>query len=756
MPKILHKRSSGTTQPTATVLTYGEIAMNYRDGYESLFFRNTNDEIVAIKPLEYNDNRYFKQSEVSNLATLSGLSLTVGAQSRAENDSQPDPFLKIQHPNANGADQVMSSIRISGGTNVTVLSKVVNEKGIIAISSTDTNTHDQHFIRLGTTVSQTANTNTTGTSSSNRLYLNLVTQNNDISATTNVTSSVAVSGGTFISIGSQSGGVLTIDAKTGYTSGTLAEGSHTHNYAGSDVAGGTAYKAKSLDLPDGAIGNSYTPVYLNAQGNPIACSFSVATNVPENAIFTDEQVLVQPITANTDYTLVGVAPINGNGNVTTTLHRATGVTFTTSGLKVNNTNVSLEGHKHIWGDITGGTPNTLSGYGITDAYTKTEINNGFLPLSGGTMAGGINMNTGNTIYFGVQTEGTVLTKDKIDIKSTDHSASLNNNSLTFDNGIAGVKYEAYSDSYSALIVKNENGPVALNSTGTTNIYGTESVSINTDGNTAIKGTTAITLLSENLIRIGAKATTTVSGSAVDLLGTTISLKGNGSNAEANPSFTMTATGTRGLASLTTHNMSVMSDILNLKKYKATSGTINIESGITTNISGTTSATTVLNVSGRENHTGANYHNGYYYHTGDTRHNGNLFLTGSTYQTGSVNLTGSSYVYNGGYYNLSDERLKLFAEDVTVDFIRLKEIPKKYFTFKDDPEQVRHIGTSAQKVREVYPEVVGELDNILNVDYSKLSIVALKAVDRLYEQNLQLQQEIDELRQELKEIKKKLK
>ena len=487
MPKILHKRSSGTTQPTATVLTYGEIAMNYRDGYESLFFLNTKNEVVDIKPLEYNDDRYIQQSELSKLATLSGLSLTVGAQSKAENDSQKNPFLKIQHPNANGADQVMSSICISGGTNVTVVSKVVNEKGIIAISSTDTNTHDQHFIRLGSTVSQTANTTTTGTSSGNRLYLNLVTQNNDISATTNVTSSVAVSGGTFISIGSQLGGVLTIDAKTGETEKTLAIGSHTHNYAGSDTAGGTAYKAKSLDLPDGAIGNSYTPVYLNAQGNPIACSFSVATNVPENAIFTDEQVLVQPITANTDYTLVGVAPINGNGNVTTTLHRATGITFTTSGLKVGGTKVSLEGHKHIWSDITGGTPNTLSGYGITDAYTKTEINNGFLPLSGGTMNGHINMNEFNMIYFGSQTAGTVLRGSKIDFKSLDHSASLNNIGLTFDNGIAEIKYGKKVGNLDALVINNGNGPVVLNSTGTTSIYASEGVNINTTGNTWVGG-----------------------------------------------------------------------------------------------------------------------------------------------------------------------------------------------------------------------------------------------------------------------------
>ena len=45
-----------------------------------------------------------------------------------------------------------------------------------------------------------------------------------------------------------------------------------------------------------------------------------------------------------------------------------------------------------WTKITG-TPTTLSGYGITNAYTKTEVDNivaNYLPLAGGTMTGNIN------------------------------------------------------------------------------------------------------------------------------------------------------------------------------------------------------------------------------------------------------------------------------------------------------------------------------------------------------------------------------
>lgn len=95
-----------------------------------------------------------------------------------------------------------------------------------------------------------------------------------------------------------------------------------------------------------------------------------------------------------------------------------------------------------------------------------------------------------------------------------------------------------------------------------------------------------------------------------------------------------------------------------------------------------------------------------------------------------------------YYQDSDERLKDFGEDIDVDFNKLKEIPKKYFTWKSDDTKKIDLGTSAQKVRELYPELVGgEDDTTLSVDYAKLSIIALKAVDKLHEENEMLRAEL---------------
>lgn len=60
---------------------------------------------------------------------------------------------------------------------------------------------------------------------------------------------------------------------------------------------------------------------------------------------------------------------------------------------------SLSGHKHAWADITSGKPTTLSGYGITDAYTKTESDNKYPTKTGsgasGTWGIGITGNAGS-------------------------------------------------------------------------------------------------------------------------------------------------------------------------------------------------------------------------------------------------------------------------------------------------------------------------------------------------------------------------
>ncbi len=105
------------------------------------------------------------------------------------------------------------------------------------------------------------------------------------------------------------------------------------------------------------------------------------------------------------------------------------------------------------------------------------------------------------------------------------------------------------------------------------------------------------------------------------------------------------------------------------------------------------------------------------------------------------------------YASSDERLKDFKGDIDIDFEKLSTIPKKYFTWKEDgPEGSVNIGTSAQKLKEVYPSLVmGDDNDYYGVAYDKLSIVALAAIDKLHEENLELKNEIAELKEEIKRL-----
>ena len=64
---------------------------------------------------------------------------------------------------------------------------------------------------------------------------------------------------------------------------TFTPASHTHNYAGSSSAGGSANSAVKLDT---SAGSATQPVYFSG-GKPVACSYTLGKSVPSNAVFTD-------------------------------------------------------------------------------------------------------------------------------------------------------------------------------------------------------------------------------------------------------------------------------------------------------------------------------------------------------------------------------------------------------------------------------------------------------------------------------------
>lgn len=98
----------------------------------------------------------------------------------------------------------------------------------------------------------------------------------------------------------------------------------------------------------------------------------------------------------------------------------------------------------------------------------------------------------------------------------------------------------------------------------------------------------------------------------------------------------------------------------------------------------------------------------------------------------------------GFYQSSDERLKTFGDDLKIDLDALSKCRKSYFTFNENTEE-KHIGVSAQEIQKLYPEVVTEtIEGYLNVDYAKLSVVALAAVDKLHEEVSELKELVKQL------------
>lgn len=70
----------------------------------------------------------------------------------------------------------------------------------------------------------------------------------------------------------------------GKADAAFAAKSHTHPYAGSGSAGGSANSAVKLDTA--TAGSATKPVYISG-GKPVACTYSLGKDVPSNAVFTD-------------------------------------------------------------------------------------------------------------------------------------------------------------------------------------------------------------------------------------------------------------------------------------------------------------------------------------------------------------------------------------------------------------------------------------------------------------------------------------
>ena len=111
-----------------------------------------------------------------------------------------------------------------------------------------------------------------------------------------------------------------------------------------------------------------------------------------------------------------------------------------------------------------------------------------------------------------------------------------------------------------------------------------------------------------------------------------------------------------------------------------------------------------------------------------------------------NFNGKSpYFKNSNLYQTSDETLKTFTEDLDVNLDNLASIKKGLFYWNSDENKVLDIGVTAQSLEPLFPELVTETDGIKAVSYSKLSVVALAAIDKLYKRVKELEDEVEKLK-----------
>lgn len=163
----------------------------------------------------------------------------------------------------------------------------------------------------------------------------------------------------------------------------------------------------------------------------------------------------------------------------------------------------------------------------------------------------------------------------------------------------------------------------------------------------------------------------------------------------------------------------------------------------------------IQVNGDSSYNGDVTYNGVIMYEGNVNFNNTVmfneeatFGNGITVNDSSITVSNGNVTSSGGFFDTSDERVKNFGENINVDLDKLSSLKKAYFQFNDNrDDNLTHIGVSAQEIKELYPEIVREYENgMLTVDYSKLSVVALEAVDILYKKNKELEKRLNKIEQ----------
>lgn len=211
--------------------------------------------------------------------------------------------------------------------------------------------------------------------------------------------------------------------------GDYAPASHSHHYAGSGSAGGSANSAIKLDTA--TAGSATQPVYFSG-GKPVACSYTLGKSVPADAKFTDTNTwrgIQNNLTSDSTSDSLSAAQgkalkalVDGKAASSHT-HKYAG--SSSAGGSANSAN-KLE----ITASITGGNGNT-TGYRLLKSQSLSAWNNyratfivnsrhegcGVLSVGFGCNSATVSQANayGEIIYFGLENSASVISDDSFQV-----------------------------------------------------------------------------------------------------------------------------------------------------------------------------------------------------------------------------------------------------------------------------------------------------------------------------------------------------
>lgn len=125
------------------------------------------------------------------------------------------------------------------------------------------------------------------------------------------------------------------------------------------------------------------------------------------------------------------------------------------------------------------------------------------------------------------------------------------------------------------------------------------------------------------------------------------------------------------------------------------------------------------------------------------------------------LKGGFDGYSGGYYNVSDKRLKQNIHGLGNVLSKVMQLRPSQYQFKENPSNnSEQIGFIAQEVKELFPELVEIMEDerfsdLHTLNYSGFSVVAIKAIQEQQEKIENQDKRIEKLETQVEELLKKL-